>query len=190
MKHRRFRLPSLRTVWIALLLGSCAAPPLRLYTLSGPASDQTAPPLAARPTIIEVERVTLPDEIDTEDILLRDGPILRRSTKGRWASRLSLQITGLVVHDLAAERPDALVTEHAEAGPPTCRLRIRIAQFYVNANGSADLAADWAIIRQAQDNAVTIGRLRVTLHGLVASDQDVVALQKDMVRKLAASIGI
>jgi uncharacterized lipoprotein YmbA len=43
--------------------------------------------------VIAVARVTLPDDLDTQDILVRRGSVLESSHTARWASRLSLAVT-------------------------------------------------------------------------------------------------
>jgi len=184
------------TFWIGfavmidgLSLVGCAGPALLLYTLAGP-EDGVAPALGARPTVILVERVTLPDELDSEDILVRDGSVFRRSAKGRWASRLSLQITGLLTRQLAARRPDALVTQQALAGEPSYRLRVTISQLDVRADGSAELAADWAIIPGNPSLPVMMDRATVSLRGSVATDADVVALDQAVIGRLAQAIDL
>ena len=103
----------------ALLLASCATPPLTLYTLGAPPIAADTAPLGRRPVVIAVARVTVPDELDTEDIVVRDGSTLRRSTRGRWASRLSLGITDRLTERLAERRPDALVTDRPLTDTPS-----------------------------------------------------------------------
>jgi len=85
----------MRALVLCLLLAACAAPKLTLYTLD------TAPAEAPQPNkpraVIAVARVSIPDELDTQDIMVRDASTLRRSSLGRWASRLSLAI-GISFH--------------------------------------------------------------------------------------------
>ncbi len=69
-----FGLPrTTRTCVVALLLASCAAPPLKLYTLDAPAIATDSRPLGGRAAVIQIQRVTLPDYLDTQDILVRRG---------------------------------------------------------------------------------------------------------------------
>ena len=41
--------------------------------------------------VIEIRRVIVPDYLDLQDILVRDGSRLERSPRGRWASRFSVR---------------------------------------------------------------------------------------------------
>ena len=74
----------------AVLLTSCAAPPLVLYTLDAPDTGPGAAALSRKALVIEVTRVSLPDELDSQDIQVRRGSVLQASHQGRWASRLTL----------------------------------------------------------------------------------------------------
>ena len=177
-----------RIALLCLLVASgCAGPPLSLYTLAD-SSPAAVAPLTAHPLVISVARVTIPDALDSEDILVRDGAILRRSNTGRWASRLSIGITDLLTAQLAARRPDALITDQTQAAPVSTRLLIDIGQLDINANGTAAITASWTII--PTDTAVPIqrGRASFTALGSAATDQDVVTLTKNIVTRLAPQI--
>jgi hypothetical protein len=184
MKRRSF-LP-----WAAaLLLASCASPPLTLYTLgTAPASD--AAPLGARPVVIAVARVTMPDELDTEDLVVRDGSVLRRSTKGRWASRLSLGITDRLTQRLAERRPDALVTDRPLSDAPNERIQVNIGRLDMDSDGTATLDADWMIVPRDPRAPTRRDRGHFTASGPVATDADVVALLGKVLDQLAAAIAI
>jgi uncharacterized protein len=178
----------------AWIVAGCAAPPLTLYTLGGSA-DPSAPPhaelsLGTKPTVIELSRVTVPDELDTEDIVVRDGSTLRRSVQGRWASRLSLGITAQLTRRLAERRPDALVTDRPQAEAPSYRIVINVSRLDVTTGGVATLEADWLIV--PHDTAITThrDRARFTVTGPAATDQDVVTLDEALLDRLAAVIDI
>jgi uncharacterized lipoprotein YmbA len=141
-----------------LSLSACAAPALSLFTLASPNPTRPQAPLPGRPMVIEVARVSLPDEIDSEDMLVRSGPTLVRSSTGRWASRLSLQVTDRVTARLAERRPDALVVNRAQAQSPSYRIVINIARLDVLSDGSGTLEADWQII--PSDAAIAASRDR------------------------------
>lgn len=174
----------------ALLLASCAGPPLKLYTLNVPSSVWETPPLGQGAVVIQVVRVTIPDELDSQDIVYRDGDILHRSQVGRWASRLSLGITDRLTERLAARRPDALVTDQPPAAAPTYRVVINISQLDVTAAGTATLDADWTIVPREASKPVLRDRVRLTASGPVATDQDVVALVGGLLDRLAAAIDL
>jgi uncharacterized lipoprotein YmbA len=172
------------------LLASCGAPPLTLYTLNVPSAATEAAPLGTKPLVIEIPRVTVPDEIDSQDIVYRNGDILHRSSQGRWASRLSLGITARLAERLAARRPDALVTERAQTEAPTYRVLVNIDRLDITAAGTATLAADWIIVPHDVKQPLRRDRVRVDEVGSVAKDQDVVTLVGRLVDALAAAIDV
>jgi uncharacterized protein len=174
----------------ASLLASCASPPLSLYTLGGPAVAADAPPLGGRAVVIEVRRVTVPDYLDSQDILVRHGNTLERSARGRWASRLSLGITDLLTGRLARRRPDALVTDQPQTEAPSYRILVNISRLDVTADGKATLEADWQIVSRDAAMPVRRDRAGFSVTGPVATDQDVVTLEETVVDRLAGAIDI
>ena len=62
---------------------------------------------------------------------MRDGSTLRRSSLGRWASRLSLGITDRLTERLAERHPDALVTDRPLAETPAERVVVNISRLDV-----------------------------------------------------------
>ncbi len=147
-------------------------------------------PLGAHPVVVEVSRVRIPDDFDTEDILVHDGNILRRSKTGRWAGRLSLEITSRIAHDLAARYPGALITDVRQLTSPADRLLISITQLDVTAQGHAGLVADWQIVPENSEATILRVRAHFSLSGPVATDQDVVTLESELIKRLAASIAL
>jgi hypothetical protein len=178
----------MRALLLCLLLAACAAPKLTLYTLD------TAPPELLQPNkprvVIAVARVTLPDELDTQDIVVRDGSTLRRSSLGRWASRLSLGITDRLTERLGKRYPDALVTDRPLAETPAERVVVNISRLDVTSAGETTLDADWVVVPRDPRRPTSRDRLHVTATGPVATDQDVVTLVGDLLDRLAAAINI
>ena len=175
----------------SVALSACAAPALSLYTLAAPGAARQQAPRPGRPMVIEVARVSLPDEIDSEDMLLRAGPTLIRSSTARWASRLSLQVTDRVTARLTERRPDALVVNRAQAQSPSYRIVINIARLDVLSDGSATLEADWQIF--PADAAIPAFRDRGRFNAKQdASNSDplLVAAIGDLLDQLASAINI
>ncbi len=188
----------LRHRWIFVLvamLGSCASPAVTLYTLATLAQPGSMVPLGQHPIIIAVSRVALPDDLDTQDILVRKGSVLERSSTGRWASRLSLGITDLVTERLAETRPDALVTDQPQATTAAYTIRINISRLDLasdgaTADGTAVLTADWQIVPRNPSVPETIDRARIDVAGSVATDRAVVDLMTKVLTQLTAAIDI
>jgi uncharacterized lipoprotein YmbA len=149
-----------------------------------------ARPLGAKPVVIEIPRVTVPDELDGQDIIYRDGDILHRSSQGRWASRLSLGITARLAERLAARRPDALVTDRAQTETPAYRLLVNIDRLDVMAAGTAMLNADWVIVPRDTAKPIRRDRTRLSATGSVSKDADVVAVIGGLVDRLAQAIDV
>jgi cholesterol transport system auxiliary component len=183
-----------RTGWtalVALLLAGCAAaPPLRLYTLGDPPLSEDAPPLPREATVIEVDRLSLPDDLDSDDILLRNGNFLERSPTGRWASPLSVLATDLVTSRLARRAPDALVTDQWPAKSPDYQVMIHVARLDVTANGLAVMDANWQILAGASGKRALQNRVEIRLTGPTTTDSDIVRLETALFERLADAIDI
>lgn len=178
----------MRTLLLCLLLAACAAPNLTLYTL-GTAPSEAPPPGRPR-AVIAVARVTIPDELDTQDIMVRDGSTLQRSSLGRWASRLSLGITDRLTERLAGRYPDVLVTDRPLTETPAERVLVNIARLDVTTAGVATLDADWMVVPADPRRPTIRDRLHVTATGPVATDQDVVTLVGQLLDRLAGAINL
>ncbi len=173
-----------------LLTASCASPSLAIYTLGAPAARSDAAPLGRKPIVIEVRRVSVPDNLDSQDIMVRNGSMLIRSTRGRWASRLSLAVTTYLTARLAQRRPDAVVTDQPQIESPNYRIFVTINRLDVTAGGVATLEADWLVVPRNPTQPTSRGRGRFTSDGPVATDQDVVALYSAVVSRLAGTINV
>jgi len=175
-----------------LTLSSCAAPPVTLYALGASGVRGAVVPLRPGSVVIEVARVTLPDYLDTQDILVRRGSALETSHTGRWASRLSLGATELLAGILAQTRPEALVTDQPQTAAPAYRLSINISRLDVTTEqaGRATLDADWLIVPRDPALPARRDRIRLSADGPVATDQAVVTLETTLLTRLAHAIDI
>lgn len=185
MTRRRIATVCFATV---LLLGSCGAPPLQVYTLGAPPTASNVPPLSKQPVVVAVARVTVPDELDTQDIVVRDGSVLNRSRLGRWASRLSLGVTDRLTQRLARLRPHVLITDRPLTETPSDRLLVNISRLDVTTTGVATLDADWLIVPRDPATSTQRDRAHFTATGPVASDQDVVNLVETLLDRLSGAI--
>lgn len=175
---------------IAAALAACAAPPLRLYTLTAPAARIDPSPLPPNAVVIVVDRVSLPDYLDTQDILIRRGQVFDRSQSGRWVSRLSVSATDLLRARLASRRPGALVTESVPAGMPDYEISVHVEELDVASTGAAVMRADWQIIPRDTTKRIVRDRIQIALHGSVASDERIVTLEGQLFDRLAAGIDL
>jgi uncharacterized protein len=175
---------------LPLLAFGCASPPLTTYTLEPTNPPASGRPLSPQPVVIEVRRVVIPDSLDTRDIVVRDGNRLERSARGRWASRLSDSITHYLAGQLAAQRPDALVTDQTQVETPNDRLYIAISTLDITSTGQATVEADWTIVPRDPARPTSRQRGRFTAQGPAATDYDVVVLLQDVLKQLANAIDI
>jgi hypothetical protein len=178
------------TALAALLLAGCAAPPLKLYTLSEPPVSGNARPLTRGAPVIAVNRLILPGDVDSEDILQRNGNVVQRSATGRWVSSLSLLATDRVTSRLAMRDPDALVTDGWPAESPDYRVMIHVARLDVATNGLALMVADWQISARNPGKHPIRGRAQIRLSGSTATDADIVRLETALFDRLADAIVI
>ena len=189
-KHvRAFLRAGMLHVLVVMIIG-CASPRLSLYTLESPGALATERPLSRHSVVIEVRRVVIPDALDTQDIVVRNGNQFDRSPTGRWATRLSMAITHYLTGQLAARRPDALVTDQTQVGTPNDRLYIAISTLDITRAGQAVLEADWTIVPRNPSLPDRRQRGRFTAQGPVASDHDVVVLLQALLQQLADAIEI
>jgi uncharacterized protein len=183
--------PRVTTVIVSMLLmTSCASPPLSLYTLKPADAPAVTVPFSGRTPVIEIRRVVIPDYLDTQDILVRNGNILQRSAHGRWASRLSIEVTRYLTGLLATRRPNALITDQLPVSTPNDRIFITISNLDVTSAGLATLEADWTIEPQNPTQSIRRQRVRITANGPVSTDQDVVILMQAVLTQLADAIDI
>ena len=173
---------------VVAFVGSCASPPLTVYTLEPSAAVPEAAPSTGKIKVIEVRRVVVPDAFDNQDIMVRHGSTLVRSSHGRWASRFSLNATYFLTRQLAQQRPDVLITDQPQIEQPDYRIFFNISTLDVTANGTATLEADWQIVPRDPALPSSRQRGRFSATGSVATDQDVVSLNMALLQQLADAI--
>ena len=135
-------------VFAAFLVTSCASPPLNLYMLEASDAAERVTPSVGKVKVVEIRRAAVPDFLDNQDILVRRGSTLVRSSQGRWASRLSLGATHFVTGQLAQRRPDILITDQPQIEPSDYQVFLTISTLDVTATGTATMEADWLIVRK------------------------------------------
>lgn len=168
------------------LLSGCASPPLRLYTLGMPSDQDVQPPhLSARAQTVQIARVVLPDYLDTQDMVIRNGEEILRSPKSRWATRLSLGITDLITNEISTFHPTILITDQPLADAANLRVQVNVSRFDIDTNGQAVLDAYWAVMPQDPHQPLIRDRAHLTATGSVGSDSDMAGLMRKLVIMLA-----
>ncbi|MCX5618323.1 PqiC family protein [Bombella sp. TMW 2.2543] len=185
---------SLRRTALALLgsctlLAGCASPQLHVYTLGIPVHSETKS-FQVKPdtTVVQISRVIMPDYLDCQDIITRNGEELRRSSNSRWASRLSLGVTDLITNEVAATQHNALFTDQPLIKAADMQVVIAISQFDVDVSGHAVLNAHWAIAPRDRHKPIIRNIVHLSATGPVKTDADTAALMRNLVMQLATHI--
>ncbi|EHH69655.1 PqiC family protein [Gluconobacter morbifer] len=182
-------LPLTVSAFMLVTLSGCASPPLRFYTLGAPAISHDDSTLPANAPVIAIARVNLPDYLDTQDMIVRDGSQLERSASGRWGSRLSQGITDLITAHLAKSWPSCLVTTQSQSiTTPDVRLVINITRLDLDSQGQGTLEADWAFVPRDENHPVLKNRGIFSVRGAVSSDMENADLTRNLVQQLASRL--
>jgi uncharacterized protein len=185
-----------RLVVIALLslLAGCASHPSRnVYVLSSASDPIKSDAGAATAPVLQLERVLVPDYLDTTEILLRVGQHeLQVSHTGRWGERLSAGIARALRADLADRLPKDTVLLGRSADSSARQLRVTVDTFDVWADGRCVLRANWSL--EAENRGVVkSGHGTFTAPvagGATGSDAAVVSSMANAVSQLAESIAL
>jgi uncharacterized protein len=183
-----------RTVVIALLslLASCASHPSRnVYVLNSASDPALSAAGATTAPALQLERVLVPDYLDTTDIFLRvDQYELQASHTGRWGERLSVGITHALRADLADRLPKETVLLGRSADRSARQIRVTVDTFDVWADGHCVLKANWSLGTENRA-VVKIGRGTFTAPvagGATGGDGAIVSSMANVVSQLADSI--
>jgi uncharacterized lipoprotein YmbA len=145
---------TLALISLLILLGCSSGTQRGIYVLSAPADDVAGVHTEDGRPVVDIRTVSLPDYLDTTDILLRDGRNeLKASETGRWGERLSVGITDALIAALARRQPMTRVLHKPLSGQPARDLLVDIEAFDIQAGGQCVLTARWTIL---QDDRRTI----------------------------------
>ena len=172
---------------VAAALSGCAGPAKREYVLgTGGASDNASSVQTALP-VVQVERVQLPDYLDTRDILTKRDHQIVPSETGRWAERLSVGATRALATSLGAHLKGVVVTAQP-IDPPMLRVAIDVIGFGSTADGQVVLTARWTVTDATGQRSLAAQQATVTEPVSGASDSVVVAAMSLALEKLANRI--
>jgi len=118
-----------------------------------PAATATTIPQTTLP-IVEVNRVQLPDYLDTTDILERRGNQLVPSSTSRWGERLSVGMARALIASLASRLPHRVVTA-TPVGRPARQILVDVAAFEAISDHQVVLVARWTILDGATRQVLT-----------------------------------
>jgi len=186
------RRPILLMVLICSLSGCIADRPRRVFVLSEAITSPAVGTAKIVGPVLQLQRVLVPDYLDTTDIDLRVGEHeLRASATARWGERLSLGITHALRADLATRLPMPIVTLEEPTARSAWQLLVSVAAFDVWPDGRCVLAASWTILDARSGAVLTAGKSTLVTgaasHGKLG-DAKLVAAMADTVGKLAGRI--
>ena len=180
-----------------MLLMGCqsSGPPPRIYVLTPPV--EAVPGVRAEGTrpVMELAKVSLPDYLDSSDILFRDGRNeLKSSQTGKWGERLSVGITHALGAALTRRMPKVLIVQSALSGQATRRLLVDVEAFDIRADRRCVLTARWTMPREeGQTNPVSaratvVTSISASASGSALTDDLVVSAMEAALEKLADHI--
>ena len=182
----------LAVIALVSLFAGCASHPSRtLYVLSSASDPVKSDAGGATAPVLQLERVLVPDYLDTSEILLRvDQHEMRESHTGRWGERLSAGITNALRADLADRLPKDTVLLGRSANRSARQLRVTVDAFDVWADSHCVLKASWSL--EAENRGVVKNAhgtfTAPVAGGATGSDAAVVASMANAVSQLADRI--
>lgn len=180
-----------KVVAVALViaaLSGCAGPAKREYVLGAAGASENALAVQTALPVVQVERVQLPDYLDTRDILTKRDHQIVPSETGRWAERLSVGATRVLANSLGAHLKGVVVTSTQPVDPPVLRVVIDVTAFGSTAEGQVVLTARWTVTDATGQRSLAAQQATVTEPVSGASDSVVVAAMSLALEKLANRI--
>jgi len=162
-----------------------------IYTLDGAPDAPTQARAVAKRPVMQLQRVLIPDYLDTSDILLRVGAHeIHESATGRFGERLSLGVMHALRSDLASRLPLYTIALAQSADRPARQILVNVDAFEVWPTGRCVLVADWTLLDA--DRKVLLygdsGTFTTAASGVKPGDGAIVTAMADAVRQLADRI--
>lgn len=131
-----------------LFIAACAgSAPARLYLIGDPVEPAQGVVVQSGRPVVRLLPVTVPDYLDTRDILSRDGRNeLVASPTGLWAERLSVGMTHALAASLRTKLPDVVIVAGQPDVPPSRQIIVDVLAFEIGADGRCVLTAEGAIV--------------------------------------------
>ena len=176
-------------VLLGVVLSGCAGPPKQEYVLGAATAPKAASVVQSGLPVVQIERVLLPDYLDTRDIVTRrDGRVVP-SESARWAERLSVGLTRSLATSLATQLTGVVVTSAQPVDPPVLRVLVDVIAFELTGDRQVILAARWTIIDGTGRKSLAAEQATWTEPvAAVGGDSAVVAAMSLALEKLATRI--
>jgi uncharacterized lipoprotein YmbA len=182
-------------VCAVLITAACTSDPApRTFLLGRRLAIATSPTVDSDGVPVQVQTVTVPDYLDTEDILLREGAHgLAASPGARWGERLSAGMTHALTAALVTRLPDYRVAPARPPDPLARQVLVDVTAFDVGRDGRCELRAGWTIsVPGSASPSLRRQAVFVTpaVGGFPAPDATVVAAMAATVDRLADALAI
>jgi uncharacterized protein len=187
MKLRPWLLP-----WLVqlILVAGCAGPPAsRSYVLGDPVDPEPVTVTQSGRPVIRLLPVSVPDYLDTRDILLRSGPNeVKASPTGRWAERVSVGVTRALAAALTTRLPGADVVSDQPVEPPAQQIVVDVQAFEIGPDRKCLLTARWTLSSGDGDRVLRRERDSFVEQATDTSDAAIAAAMSRAIDRLAARI--
>jgi cholesterol transport system auxiliary component len=176
-------------VLVGIAVSGCAGPPKREYVLGAAAASQPASAVQTALPVVQIERVLLPDYLDTRDILTRRDRQVVPSESARWAERLSVAVARALATSIATQLTGVVVTSAQPVDPPVLRVLVDVIDFELTGDRQVVLAARWTITDGTRQRSLAVEQATLTEPVAAAGgDSAVVAAMSLALEKLANRI--
>jgi len=174
-----------------LMLCGCGTFPLpKVYILGDEAQPTPGVTDEAGLPHLELKTVTVPDYLDTTDILRRStSNEVVTSTTGRWGERVSVGLTRALRTDLAARLPNVVI-ESRGAYEPARRLLVDVERFEIGEDGRCTLTARWRITTADNKLASNSEQGTFIVSGASTTDAAASTAMTSAIDQLAARIAV
>lgn len=178
-----------------ITLGGCSAPPLKYYTFNASNENQSLNQInhysTSTPTII-VAPITIPDYLDTTDIVTRHNNNLNHSINGRMSSVLSVAVTDFVTQSLANKNPTLFITNQKQIGDFSSQILINISRLDIQQQtdkaGFGVLEANWSVVPRNEQQPIRKEKGTFIAKGPISNDSNVIELEQALLRQLVQQI--
>lgn len=173
------------------LLWGCGTFPLpRVYVLGDPSRSTPGVADEAGLPHIELKTVTVPDYLDTTEIIRRtaSNEVITSAT-GQWGERVSVGITRALAVDLARRLPNVVIESRRDY-EPSRRLLVDVERFEIGEDGRCALTARWRVT--SSDDKVGSNSERGTFIEVTTSNTDAAAVvaMTSAIDQLAGQIAV
>jgi uncharacterized lipoprotein YmbA len=156
-----------------MLQAACAAPPQHVYVLGADTQIAIGTTSQDGTPRIEFMTVSVPDYLDTTDIMRRTGPNeVTPSPTGQWGERLSVGVTDALAARLNHLQSGAVITRE-EPALPTRQLLVQLQRFEITTDGSCNLVARWQVL--AANHRTTLASEQGSFSAKAATQGDAAA---------------